>query len=196
MISMKIHLGNKPKLHRNKMAGNANTVPDRGGSQSAIDNTAAATKKIADTSADLARVHAETTKESVLAGMKIAVGASDRSAKHFEEALAGDEATNAMKQSLQHVEALSGARIVLAHGFQEIAREWMNWTKSGVERSNGAITAVMECRSPQAFFEVQSRFMKENLAGLMATIQKVSEISTDTSKMATQKITDNQSANT
>ncbi|HWG05222.1 MAG TPA: phasin family protein [Beijerinckiaceae bacterium] len=162
------------------------------GGQAVADAAEAAVKKMADSSADLTRTQAETGRETVLTGLKMAVGASDQSTKRFEEALPSEEATKAMKQ---HVEAVSGAGTVMARGLQEITREWMNWTKLGAEQSGGAIRDLMECRSPQAFFDVQSRLMKDNLAALMTTIQKVSEIATDTSKMATQKITTHQPAN-
>ena len=173
------------------MSGNTNTFQNqaKGASQAVADAAAATAKKMTHTGAGVAQTHAETSKEAILTGMKLAVDASDRSVKRFEEALTGDDATKAVEQSLRHVEAVSGAGTVMAQGFQEISREWMSWTKSSAEKSSGAIKALLECRSPQAFFEVQSRLMKENLEVLMNTFQKVSEISTDTSKRVTQKIT-------
>jgi hypothetical protein len=154
-----------------------------------------AAKNAATNAADLARSQINATQENLHSGLTMAAETAHRSVSTFQERLTGDNAKEAMKRSAQHIEAISGAGTELSHGFREISREWMTFAKQGAEKWHAAFGALAECRSPQEFFEVQSRLTKENLETFVAGTRRICEISTAAAAKATQKIAAAQQTN-
>ncbi len=150
-----------------------------------------ATKK----AADLARSQVNSTRENLHSGLTMGAETVHRSISGFQEAFTGDKAKEAMKKSAQHVEAISGAGAELTHGLQEISREWMTYAGQRAEKWQGGFGAFAQCRSPQEFFEVQSRLTKEGLEAFFASARRMSEVSTAVATKATQKIAAAQQTN-
>lgn len=144
--------------------------------------------KIATRGAEIARTQIDSTQEAVRSGLNIAAASAHRSLSGLQEAFTGEKAKEAMKQSSEHFETITAASAVLSKGFQDISREWMDTAKKGAEKSQEAFHALARCRSPNEFFEIQSRLLKENLGILVDSTRRVAEISSETAKTATQKI--------
>lgn len=88
-----------------------------------------------------------------------------------------------------NVEQFSRMGAAVSHGLQEISREWVGWTRARAQNSQQGFIALMQCRSPHEFFEVQSRILNQNLELLTASTRRMIEISSEMTSRVSPRIT-------
>ena len=94
-----------------------------------------------------------------------------------------------MKKWSENVEQLSQAPRAVSHVFQEISREWLGWIKAGTENSQQGFLALVKCRSPREFFEIQGRILNRNLELFTASTKRMAAISAEMTNKAGRKMT-------
>jgi hypothetical protein len=112
---------------------------------------------------------------------------AEPSANSVVAAASGEKIQKAMKWS-ENVEAFSRAGSAVSHAAQEISREWIGWTRAGAQNSQQGFIALMRCRSPQEFFEVQRRILNQNLELFTASAKRMAAISAEITNNASRKI--------
>jgi hypothetical protein len=88
-----------------------------------------------------------------------------------------------------NVEQFSRTGAAVSHRLREISREWVGWTRARVLNSQQGFMALMQCRSPHEFFEVQSQILNQNLELLTASTRRMIEISSEMTGRVSPKIT-------
>jgi hypothetical protein len=120
------------------------------------------------------------------------VAAADSAAPSADAAIngvaSGETIEKAVTKWSENVEAASHTRIAVSHGLQEISREWLGWIKAGTENSQQGFLALMKCRSPREFFEVQGRILNRNLELFTASTRRIAAISAEITNNASRKI--------
>lgn len=147
-----------------------------------------AKRRPATTVVELAGGPANAAREDLRPGL-VAGGDSAARSPTFTGAASGEKMEKAMKKWSENVEAFSRAGSAVSHAAQEISREWIGWTRTGAQNSRQGFMALMRCRSPQEFFEVQGQILNLNLELLTASTKRMTEISAEMTSKASRKIT-------
>jgi hypothetical protein len=86
-----------------------------------------------------------------------------------------------------HQFSRTGAAV--SQGVRDISREWLSWARARAHNSQQGFMALMQCRSPQELFEVQSRMLSQNLALLTASAKRMIDISSEMTSKVSPRIT-------
>lgn len=96
--------------------------------------------------------------------------------------VAGGTSREAVRHASRNVQGLTETGAVLARGFQDLSREWMNFTQQQFRANLNGLTGLVRCRTPQDVLELQTTVVRENLQGAWNSARRVSEISTEVAK--------------
>lgn len=147
-------------------------------SRRVTEQAAEATVQTAEAVSVIGQTGVETVQQSLKSGLEMASQITDRSLKAVATAMGmptkeGEETT---QQVTRNVETIMQCGTVLAHGFQEISREWSNGAQSRVQRNLDGVARLMGCRTPQDAVKVQSELVRDGLEELIQTSRRVSEL--------------------
>jgi hypothetical protein len=131
------------------------------------------------------RTQAEAFGDGMRSEFNSAVERAGRSANRLQDSFTGELAKKSMKETSNHLEAISSAGTELSQGFREIVREWMDFAKTRAENRQRWFSALAGCRTLPEFFEVQSRFWMNDVELLLASSERTAEISTSLARKAT-----------
>jgi hypothetical protein len=81
---------------------------------------------------------------------------------------------------VQQTSAQAGS--ALPESSDEIYREWINWFMASAEKSRDGLATLARCASPQEFASAQNRLIREHVELLVATGQKILDMSAEVSK--------------
>jgi hypothetical protein len=141
--------------------------------------------------AEAARVGAETMQQTLQVGLDVAYKVAQRSTDEFLQVfgLSGQQSQELAQQSSQNVQAIANTSTVLARGFQDIVREWLNFTQSRLDENLNRLSALRTCRSVPDLFAQQSDLIRENLEEMIDKGQQIMRHSTEVTHEAARTIT-------
>ena len=129
--------------------------------------------------ADMARRGAETARDTMQSGVTMATQSFQRLNDQFTQALGfnGPQAEELARRSSQNLQAVTQANTVLARGFQEASHEWISLAQERVTKNIDGLNRLAGCRSVQDFVAVQSDLARDDLQQIIATNQRIAELS-------------------
>jgi hypothetical protein len=130
-----------------------------------------------------------TNEDRKIRGARLDVDSAAGSANTLIETHSAEKTENVIEKWSANVEQFSRTGAAVSHGFREISREWVSWTRARVQNSQQGFMALMQCRSPHELFEVQSRILSQNLELLTASTRRMLEISSEMTSAVSPKIT-------
>jgi hypothetical protein len=141
--------------------------------------------------AEAARVGAETMQQTLQAGLDTAYKVAQRSTDQFMQVfgLSGQQSREFAQQSSQNVQAIADTSTILARGFQDVVREWLNFTQSRLDENLDRLNALSTCRSIPDLVAQQSDLMRENLQEMIDKGQQIMQHSTEITQEAARTIT-------
>jgi hypothetical protein len=103
--------------------------------------------------------------------------------------LSGDQSRELAQQSSQNVQAIATTSTILARGFQDVVREWLNFTQARLDENLDRVNAFASCRSFPDLVAQQSDLIRENLEEIIDKGQQIMRRSTEISQEAARTIT-------
>jgi len=154
------------------------------------DETALVGEQAARTGADIARRSAETARETLQSGLNTATQSFQRMADQFTQVLGfnGPQAEELARRSSQNLQAVSQASTVMVKGAQDVSREWFNAAQERLTKGMDGLNRLAGCRSVQDFVAVQSDLVRDDLEQVIATNQRLAELSVRVADEAAQII--------
>jgi hypothetical protein len=139
--------------------------------------TAHLNNEAARSSADLMERNVQAVHQVFQSGAEMAARLAERSADRFNRALGltGEEANRAARSSSGNLAALLRSSAVLAELTQDMALEWVQFSRERVEQNLDRFDHLLGSRSPQDMLAVQSEMMKSNLEGLVGFTRRAAE---------------------
>jgi hypothetical protein len=140
--------------------------------------------------AETARVGAETMQQTVQVGLDTAYKVA-RSTDQLMQVfgLSGQQSRELAQQSSQNIQAIANTSTILARGFQDFVREWLNFTQSRLDKNLGRLNALTTCRSLPDLVAQQSDLIRENLEEMIDKGQQIMQRSTEITQEAARTIT-------
>jgi hypothetical protein len=129
--------------------------------------------------ADIRKNHSESTNrvsEAARAGvreaadqtedaMKVGVANMQRISEEFSKAFGfSEQAKELTERATKNLEAVTESGAILARGFQEMSREWLELTQERLQKNSEGLTKLAACRSAQDLAAVQSDLIPGELA--------------------------------
>jgi hypothetical protein len=151
--------------------------------------TAEMSSEAARSSADLMERNVETMQRFMQSGAEMAARIAEQSAHRFNRALGltGDEANRAARSSSGNLSAILRSSAVLAELTQDMALEWVHFSRDRVEQNLDRFDHLLGSRSPHDIFAMQSELMKSNLEGLLGFTRRAAERSLQVADELTRK---------
>lgn len=141
------------------------------------DEAGAAAQRTAGAAADIALSSAETVQQSVQSGLDMAAQMTERTITQFTRVWGlpdrGTEET--ARQATCNVQTIMDCGTVIAHGLQDISREWLGQAQERLQKNLDGVNALLRARSPQDAIAVQSDLARDNLEALLQQSRRVSE---------------------
>lgn len=125
---------------------------------------------------------AEGSRRTVEAGAESAANVAQVFERSISRAanmfgMSGDGAERAAQHSFQNMEAVLGCSAVLADGWRDSCREWVEMLQSISERNINGFGAVLRARTPQDLMAAQSDLLRQNVETLLDSGQRLSQLS-------------------
>jgi phasin family protein len=140
--------------------------------------------------AEAARVGAETMQQTVQAGLDVAYKVAHSSTDHFMRmfGLSGQQSQELVQQSSQNIQAIADTSSILARGFQDVVRQWLNFTQSRLDENLDRVNTLITCRSIPDLVALQSDLIRQNLEEMIDTGQEIMKSSTEVTNEAARAI--------
>src|SRR3954447_1760105 len=154
------------------------------------DEAARVGEQAARTGADVARRSAETARDTLQSGLNTATETFQRITDQFTQVLGfnGPQAEELARRSSQNLQAVSQASTVMVKGAQDVSREWFNAAQERLTKGMDGLNRLAGCRSVQDFVAVQSDLARDDLQQIIATNQRLAELSVRVAEEAAQII--------
>src|SRR4051794_39880136 len=171
-------------------AANKATGAGRDAGNEAANEAARVGEQAARTGADVARRSAETARETLQSGLNTATETFQRITDQFTQVLGfnGPQAEELARRSSQNLQAVSQASTVIVKGAQDVSREWFNAAQERLTKGMDGLNRLAGCRSVQDFVAVQSDLARDDLQQIIATNQRIAELSVRVAEEAAQII--------
>jgi hypothetical protein len=155
------------------------------------DEAAHARQNAVNVTADAAQVGAETMQETLQVGLDAASKVAQRSTDQFMQVLglSGQQSQELVQQSTQNIQAIANTSTVLARGFQNIVREWLNFTQSRFDQNLDRLNDLTTCRSIPDLVALQSNLIRENMEEMIDKGHEIMQRSTEVTREAARSIT-------
>ena len=135
--------------------------------------TAAVSEHTLAAAAEIVRTGNEAVQQTVQSGLDMATQITERVARAF--GLPDQATTETTKHATQNVQVLMDCGTVIAHGLQDISREWLDQTRDRFRKNLDGVSALLRARTPQDAIAVQSDLARETLKDLLADSRLASE---------------------
>jgi hypothetical protein len=160
---------------------------NRPGGEKAPDEKAAraAGSSAADQAADATRASADAGADATRAG-------GEQLARQMNTVLDATSRTSqlAAQRMSENLELMKRLGETMASGLRETSAEMVDWLRRVTERQTEATRQITQARGVDEVLEVQSRYIRENLQGLLDVSAKVSRLSADKAKEASGDLDD------
>jgi hypothetical protein len=194
---MKMNVGHKQAGRENatgrQMADTAQQAAQEGtrAIKEITNDAAEAGQHALNATAEAARVGAETMQQTLQVGLDTAYKVAQRSTDQFMQVmgLSGQQSRELAQQSSQNVQAIANTSTILARGFQDFMREWLNFTQSRFDQNFDRLNALTTCRSLPDLVAQQSDLIRENLEEMIDKGQQIMQHSTEITQEAARTIT-------
>lgn len=155
------------------------------------DQAAETGQRTADAVADITRSSTGTMQEAAQSGMQIAAQMTERSLEQFRRVLGlpGRETDETTQQAARNIQAVVDCSAVLANGFQNVSREWLEQTQDQLQKNLDGFNALLRARTPQDAIAAQSDLARRNLESLLAGTRRISELMVAMADQAVDRIT-------
>jgi hypothetical protein len=139
---------------------------------------------------DAARRGAQTADRMARSGVDAMSEGARRVADQFSQTfgLSGDQTQELAEASSKAIAALSQCGGVLAKGYQEISREWLQLAEGGMRRNLEALSEVSRCRTLPELVNIQGRLMRESMEDILANSRRIAERSMQIASEATETL--------
>ena len=154
------------------------------------DEAARVGEQTARAGADMARRSTETARDTFQSGLNTANETFRRMSDQFTQVLGfnGPQAEELARRSSQNLQAVSQASTVIVKGAQDVSREWFNAAQERLTKGMDGLNRLAGCRSVQDFVAVQSDLVRDDLEQVIATNQRLAELSVRVADEAAQII--------
>jgi len=133
-----------------------------------------------------AREAANQTEEAVRAGAEGVRRVTEEFTKAFGFTAQHPDLT---RQATRNLEAITETGSVLARGFQEVSREWVELAQHRLQKNAEGLTRLAQCRNLQDLAAVQTEIVRENLQEMIDNSRRIAERSMQVAQDAAQVIT-------
>jgi phasin family protein len=99
-----------------------------------------------------------------------------------------DKLDEMQKLGKDGVEAALQSFAATSKGVQALLGEYAGYARKSFEQGSSAFEKLIEARSPERAFEVQSEFVKDAYEAFLAQTQRVGEMVADTAKQSYQPL--------
>ena len=156
-------------------------------------------KSAADVSERAARIGLEVVQRNNEAAQQVWDASAEMASRITHESanqlgrifgLSGDDAQKTLQDTVKNIDVLRESNGVVLSASKDLTREWLNTARTVMERSISHSNSFVRCRTPQDFFELQTRLMRENLNAVLNGTRRMAEISARAAQEATAKIPD------
>jgi len=79
------------------------------------------------------------------------------------------------RQATQNLEAITQTGSVLARGFQELSREWLDLVQERFQKNAEGVTRLAQCRTLPDLAAAQSDLVRDNLQQIIDVTRRVAE---------------------
>jgi len=138
--------------------------PDTNKTQQAVDKTASA----ADRTADAARAVTEATQPEAERLQRQMSGMVDITSRVSQEAT---------RRTSENLDLMKRLAETLASGVREASSDMVDWTRQVSDRQAEAMRQITQARSMEEVLDIQNRYIRENLQGLLDLSAKISRLS-------------------
>ena len=178
-------------IHRNDTT-DQNKAADEAArtARTVTDEAARVGEQAARTGVDIARRSAETARGTLQSGLNTATQSFQRITDQFTQVLGfnGPQAEELARRSSQNLQAVSQASTVMVKGAQDVSREWFNAAQERLTKGMDGLNRLAGTRSVQDFVAVQSDLVRDDLEQVIATNQRLAELSVRVADEAAQII--------
>jgi hypothetical protein len=130
---------------------------------SAADRTADATSAATDAGAEAPRQNAERLQGQTIPRL-------DTTSRVFQEAT---------RRTSENLDLMKRLAETMASGVREASSDMVDWTRQLSERQAEAMRQITQARSMEEVLDIQNRYIRENLQGLLDLSAKVARLSAD-----------------
>src|SRR3954471_19379494 len=154
------------------------------------DEAARVGEQTARAGADIANRGTESARNVLESGLNTATQTFQRVTDQVTKVLgfSGPQAEELPRRSSENLQAVSQASTVLARGAQEVSREWFNAAQERLTKGMDGLNRLAGTRSVQDFVAVQSDLVRDDLQQMIATNQRIAELSVRVAEEAAQII--------
>jgi hypothetical protein len=155
--------------------------------------TADVNSQAARTSTDIMERNVQTAQQVLQSGAEMAARLAERSTQQFSRAfgLTGEEARRAAQSTTGSLSALLRSTALLAELSQDMALEWVHFSRERVEENLDRFDRLLQSRNPQDMLALQSDIMRSNLEGLLGLSRRTAEKSMQMAEELAQKFNEN-----
>lgn len=147
--------------------------------RAATDQVAETGQRAADAVAEITRSTAKVVQEAVQSSLEMATTMTKRSLDQLASVMGlpnRDGAEQATRQTTRNMQAVAECGRVLAHAYQDVARELLEHGRDRLQKNLDGFNALMHARTPQDIVAAQSDLVRDNLEDMLQESRRVSEI--------------------
>ena len=139
-----------------------------------------AVARSAGTVINMARGNAETVQETVRSGVDVTAETAARSMDQFARlfGFSGDRVHQAAVASSRNVDAVMESSTMMARGFQNMSREYVNLGQDQLKLNLETLNAILRSRTPQDLLAAQSNWMRQSMDILMSSSRRMLSMTT------------------
>jgi hypothetical protein len=146
--------------------------PDTNKTQRTADKTVSVAGSAADRTADAARAATDAGAEAARHPAERLQGQTtprlDTTSRVFQEAT---------RRTSENLDLMKRLAETMASGVREASSDMVDWTRQVSERQAEAMRQITQARSMEEVLDIQNRYIRENLQGLLDLSAKISRLS-------------------
>ncbi|HYD31276.1 MAG TPA: phasin family protein [Azospirillaceae bacterium] len=145
----------------------------------ATEQTADMGRRTARAGSEMSERAGETLRDTAQTATGTAQRMSEQAADQFGRmfGLSARTSEEVAQQTSQNLDVMLQCSSILADGFQNIWREWMNYTQEAMQKNVNGLNNMMRSRSVHDFMAAQSDLMRDEMETLLQSSVKISEMS-------------------
>lgn len=153
---------------------------------------AEAGERTARAGAEAMQRNADAVGETWRNGSEVASRMAGRSLDQLSKMLgmSGETARQTAQQSANNIQALMESTTIVAGGLHDASAEWLRFAQGRVEQNLDHFDQLMGCRSPQEYFALQTRIVRDAFEALLHSARRSAERATHIVDEASRKISD------
>ena len=137
------------------------------------------------------RDNAEKAQDAMRSGLNTASESTQRFTDQVTQAygITGEAREELTRQGAQSLEMMTQASTMLAHGVQDLSREWFSLTQERLQKNLEDFGVLARCQSLPDFMAARSNIMRHNLEQTIEGTRRIAEVATRVANEAGQALT-------